>query len=71
MIFSDSKDPLFNSRDPNRVFIYSTIAVETNGSLTKRISLTETFVQNLLTVRAKSFLHTSKQKKSKKYTKTK
>jgi len=41
--------------------VFSTSAADTNGSLTKRLSLTETSVQNLLTARAKSLLHTSKQ----------
>jgi len=32
--------------------------------VTKRLSLTETSVQNLMTARAKSMLHTSKKKRS-------
>jgi len=45
------------------VFRYSTRAstADTNGS--QKLSLTETSVQNLLTARAKSLLHTSKHKK--------
>jgi len=59
---------LLDTQPANRILIISgvqqssdTVRVQQMPMVAKRLSLTETSAQNLLTLRAKSILHTSKQ----------